>query len=176
MEQLDPDGDTLALPAGKVTCWRIGHPRKIKERHDLVDDKRLSTNASRVKHMELLDRIVEEWTLERNSAELEVALNEGAIPSAPVQSLEVLLKDPQLKARGMFEQHRNADREWWTFGSPLRLADSPPPAENVPARLGQHTVEILRQKLMLPPERISELTATGAVIGDLPVGTVGVRV
>jgi crotonobetainyl-CoA:carnitine CoA-transferase CaiB-like acyl-CoA transferase len=35
------------------------------ERHDLVDDKRLSTNASRVKHMELLDRIVEEWTLER---------------------------------------------------------------------------------------------------------------
>ena len=145
-----------------ILCLHDRHWAKlcqIMDRRDLIDDERLSTNASRVKHMDLLDRIVGEWTLERTSAELEIALDEGAIPSAPVQSLADVLKDPQIKARGMFEQHRNADREWWTFGSPLRLTDSPPPAENVPARLGQHTVEILQEKLMLPLDQIGELTA-----------------
>jgi crotonobetainyl-CoA:carnitine CoA-transferase CaiB-like acyl-CoA transferase len=141
---------------------------RIMGRQDLLDDERLSTNSSRVKHMDLLDRIVEEWTLERSSAELEASLGEGAIPNAPVQSLAEVLKDPQIAARGMFEQHHNADREWWTFGSPLRLSDSPPPSENVPPRLGQHTLDILRDKLMLSQDQIGELTTAGAVVGDVP--------
>jgi crotonobetainyl-CoA:carnitine CoA-transferase CaiB-like acyl-CoA transferase len=160
-----------------ILCLHDRHWAKlcqIMDRRELIDDQRLRTNAGRVKHMDLVDRMVGEWTLDRASAELETALDEGAIPSAPVQSLADVLQDPQIKARGMFEQHRNADREWWTFGSPLRLTDSPPPADNIPARLGQHTVEILREKLMLPLDQIRELRAAGAVIDDSSASAVAV--
>jgi crotonobetainyl-CoA:carnitine CoA-transferase CaiB-like acyl-CoA transferase len=162
-----------------ILCLHDRHWAKlcqIMNRSELVDDERLRTNASRVRHMDVLDRIVEEWTLRRGSAELEAALDAGAIPSAPVQSLADVLKDPQVRARGMFEHHRNADREWWTFGSPLRLADSPPPAENVPPRLGQHTAEVLREKLALLPDRIAELRTAGAVVDDSASAAVAVPV
>lgn len=137
---------------------------RIMGRNDLIEDEGLRTNAGRVTHMERLDRILEEWTLERGVAELEQKLNEGNIPCAPVLSLKDVLNDPQLKARGMFERHQNSEREWWTFGSPLRLPDSPAPEMNVPPRLGQHTAEVLAEKLGLSSERVLEIESLGAVI------------
>ena len=144
---------------------------EIMRRPDLVADEGLRTNANRVTHMERLDRILEEWTLERSVAELERDLNEGNIPCAPVLSLAEVLEDPQLKARGMFERHRNHEREWWTFGSPLRLPDSPAPEVNVPARLGEHTAEVLTEKLGLSDERMAELTSLGVAVSWSPEPT-----
>ena len=80
------------------------------------------------------------WTVKRQTAVLVAALNAAGVPCAPVLSLKDVLVDPHLQARGMLEHHENAERDWWTFGSPIHLTDSPSPAENIPAKLG-NTVE-----------------------------------
>ena len=61
----------------------------------------------------------------------------------------------------MLEHHENGERDWWTFGSPIRLNDSPSLADNTPGRLGQHTDEILTEKLKLDTSAIETLLAMG---------------
>jgi crotonobetainyl-CoA:carnitine CoA-transferase CaiB-like acyl-CoA transferase len=81
-----------------------------------------------------------------------------------VLSLAQVLADDHVKARGMLEHHEDAERDWWTFGSPIRLNQSPSKEDNRPARLGEHSGEVLAEKLALSEARLAELTRDGAVI------------
>ncbi|MEU5989454.1 CoA transferase [Spirillospora sp. NPDC047418] len=49
-------------------------------------------------------------------------------------------------------------------GSPLRLGDAAPPPAPAP-ELGEHTDEVLRQVLNMPPDRIEALRDSGAIAG-----------
>ena len=113
--------------------------------------------------MDRVDDIVEKWTSSCTRAEVVALLHEASVPCAPVLSLAEVINDSHVRTRGMLEHHNNTDRDWWTFGSPLRLSDSPSREDNVPARLGQHSDEILHKKLGLGPERIAELRANDVI-------------
>ena len=151
-----------------ILCLHDSHWRdlcRVMERPELADEPPFASRPGRVAEMEQLDQIVAAWTVKRQTADLVAALNAAGVPCAPVLSLKDVLDDPHLRARGMLEHHENAERDWWTFGSPIRLTDSPRPAENIPARLGQHSREILLERLSLPPGRIDDLEAEGVIVG-----------
>jgi len=61
----------------------------------------------------------------------------------------------------LLEHHTSPERDWWTLGSPLRLADSPPPARNVPPALGER---ILAGRLALGEEEIAAHAAAGVIV------------
>jgi formyl-CoA transferase len=136
----------------------------VMERAELADDDRFRSTAGRVAAIDRVDEIVGEWTETRPTDELVRALSDSGVPCAPVLSLEQVLNDAHLRARGMLEHHENAQRDWWTFGSPIRLDQSPSPTENVPARLGEHSRSILAEKLGLAGGRLDELAQQGAVV------------
>ena len=144
----------------------------VMQRPELADDPQLGSTPGRVAAMDRVDSVVGEWTATRPTTDVVDVLNGAGVPCAPVLSLKQVLADPHLKARGMLEHHANAERDWWTFGSPVRLDHSPSTTENVPARLGEHSREILAEKLSLPNGRLEELTRNGAVVqfGETPDG------
>ena len=137
---------------------------QVMERPELAEEPRFASRPGRVAEMDEVDEIVGAWTVKRQTAVLVAALNAAGVPCAPVLSLKDVLDDPHLQARGMLEHHENAERDWWTFGSPIHLTDSPSPAENLPAKLGQHSREILIEKLAVPSARIEGLEAEGVIV------------
>jgi formyl-CoA transferase len=150
-----------------ILCLHDNHWRdlcSVMEQPELAEKPPFASRPGRVAEMDQVDEIVAAWTVKRQTADLFAALNASGVPCAPVLSLKDVLEDPHLRARGMLEHHENAERDWWTFGSPIRLTDSPSPVENVPARLGQHSREILVERLSLPPGRIDDLEGQGVIL------------
>jgi len=62
----------------------------------------------------------------------------------PVNSVAEMLRDPQLRARGMIveEEHPSFGR-FTNLASPIKLTDTPPVTRRPPCAFGQHTEEIL---------------------------------
>jgi len=150
-----------------ILCLHDSHWQdlcRVMERPQLAAEPPFASRAGRVAEMDQVDEIVAAWTAKRQTADLAAALNDAGIPCAPVLSLKDVLDDPQVRARGMLEHHENAERDWWTFGSPIRLTGSPSTAENIPAKLGQHSHDILVEKLAWPAARIEDLEAEGVII------------
>lgn len=90
--------------------------------------------ASRAANMATLDAEVETWTRSLPKAEVFRIAQEHDVICAPVQSLEEVVNDPQLHARGTLEwmDHPTLGRIAICH-SPLRFADTElPPLSEVP--------------------------------------------
>lgn len=137
---------------------------RVMGRPDLADHPDYRTMADRARRMETVDAWVESWTATRSKEEVVRELTAEHVPAAPVASLGDLLRDPHVAARGMLA--RVADPvfgEVMAFGNPVRLsaADPVPPAA-APA-VGQHTAEVLQERLGLSAEELQRLAADGVI-------------
>ena len=92
-------------------------------------------------------------------------LDEFDIPAAPVNDMEAVFGDPQVRARGMVRSYEHATLgEVRYMPSPMKISDWEFP--NLPApMLGQHTLEILVERLGYEAEEVERLLAAGAVHG-----------
>jgi crotonobetainyl-CoA:carnitine CoA-transferase CaiB-like acyl-CoA transferase len=149
-----------------ILCTHDAHWKQLCDamgRPELKDDPRFATNAARASIQDDLDAVVADWTTKHTTAEVAATLAEHDVPSAPVKSLKDVITDPHVVERGLLEHHENSERDWWTFGSPLRLGDSPPPTDNIPARLGEHSDQVLTEFLDLSQDEIDSLVQAGVV-------------
>jgi crotonobetainyl-CoA:carnitine CoA-transferase CaiB-like acyl-CoA transferase len=150
-----------------ILCLHDRHWRalcEVMKRPELVSDPLFQSNAARTAELEQVDGIVGRWTGEKPSADVVAALHEAGVPCAPVMSLKDVITDPQVVDRGVIEHHTTPEREWWTLGSPLRLADSVGPTHNVPPRLGEHSEQVLAERLALGSSEIDALAAAGVIV------------
>jgi crotonobetainyl-CoA:carnitine CoA-transferase CaiB-like acyl-CoA transferase len=115
-------------------------------RADLRADARFSTLASRLAHIERLYEELGHMVATRTTAEWVHALDEAGVPSMIVNSLDTLLTDAQLQATGFWKLMEHP-----TEGT-LRLPDipttfsaSPGEIRRLPPRLGEHSIEVLRE-------------------------------
>lgn len=102
-----PSGAWTCLDGGEVVigangeaifsrlCRAMGKP-------ELARDPRLTGNLARVANRTMLDGLIADWTATLPAAEVIGRLAEAGVPCGPVQSPTDLLRDPQLRARGMF--------------------------------------------------------------------------
>lgn len=133
-------------------------------RADLKSDPTLQTNPGRARRMAELDSIVGEWTSAHTRVECLAVLGEAGIPAAPVNSLKEVLADEQVAASGMLRAlHHPRRGNMRVFGSPLHLADSPQPTLRVAPALGEHTRDVLRERLGLSDADLDDLAANGAI-------------
>jgi crotonobetainyl-CoA:carnitine CoA-transferase CaiB-like acyl-CoA transferase len=139
-------------------CGVMGRP-------ELTEDPRFSTPAARVTHLREVDEVIGEWTGGNSTDDVVEALNTAAVPGAPVKSLKDVINDPHVVDRGILQHHTGPEREWWTLASPLRLGDSPAPTQNSVAGLGEHSAELLSERLGLPGDEIEALLASGIIGG-----------
>ncbi len=154
------DGN-LMLAVGNDGMWRrFASAAGLTE---LVDDPRFATNPLRVAHREELLPLVERAMTLRTSEEWVALLDAVAVPVGPIQTVDEVVRDPQVLARGMITEveHPTAGTVH-TVGCPIRLTATPAEVRSAPPLLGQHTSEVLAE-LGLDQARIDDLRARGAV-------------
>jgi len=144
-----------------IICVKESHWQALTElmgRPELSTDPRFATLKSRVSHMDAVDDIVGTWTAQFTKAALFERLMAARVPCAPVRTLEEVMNDPNMHARGslVWLDHPEYGRIV-VQQSPLRY-DGVPPHPITPSRpLGADTHAVLRERLNLSEEEIASL-------------------
>ncbi|MFN2229512.1 MAG: CaiB/BaiF CoA transferase family protein [Anaerolineae bacterium] len=142
-------------------CEAIGRP-------DLAADARFQTNALRTQHHEELDALLEPVTRGRTTEEWVALLEAHHLPYSPIQNVDQVVHDPNLRHRGMIaEVNQPGMGPVEIVGSPFHLSETPGTVRTPAPTLGQHTEEVLCEVLGYERERIEELIEIGAVKGPV---------
>jgi crotonobetainyl-CoA:carnitine CoA-transferase CaiB-like acyl-CoA transferase len=133
------------------------------DRADLDADPRFQRNEARVANRAALMEIVEPLVRTRSTAAWLVALQAEGVPVAPIQTLDRVLLDPQLRHRRMFaEVDHPALGRVPTLGTPIKVDGAMDLEVAPPPRLGEHTDAVLRDILKYPDEKIAALRSSGS--------------
>jgi len=154
-------GGDLMLAVGNDAIWRRFAP--VAGLADLLEDPRFTTNPLRVEHRDELLPLVADAMAARTSVEWVEVLDAAGVPVGPIQTVDEVVTDPQVLARGMIGEvkHPTAGTVR-TIGCPVRLTATPPQVRTAPPLLGQHTDDVLAE-LGVDQERLAALRASGAV-------------
>jgi len=130
----------------------------------MAADPRFATNDARVTNRDALTRELETVLRTRSAAAWLAALEPAAVPCAPINDLTQVFADPQVRHRDMrLDVPHPSGAAVPLVANPIRLSATPPRYDRPPPLLGQHTDEILRERLGMSDERIAELRRTGVV-------------
>ncbi len=140
-------------------------------RPELAADALYATNADRRNNQRELDRIIGEWTANRDMWDITRQLQERGIPTGPVLRGPDLLEDPHYTDRSTFNyvDHPQAGPKWYQ-GFAWKMSATPGRIHWPSPTLGQHNRQIYRELLGLSEEEIDGLEENG-VIGTKPTGS-----
>ena len=124
----------------------------------LARDARFRTNGDRVRHRDALDAALERLLATQPAAAWLAALETAGIPAAPINDVAQVFEDPQVRHRGLcIDAARPGGGRVPLVASPLRLSGESPRTPVAPPRLGEHTDEILRERLGMTATEIANL-------------------
>jgi crotonobetainyl-CoA:carnitine CoA-transferase CaiB-like acyl-CoA transferase len=132
-------------------CGALGFPQ-------WSSDERFATNPSRVRHRDELIALIRAVTSTRTTAAWIARMEEAKVPCGPVNTLDQVFADPQVRARGLrIEISHPAASAVPLVANPIRLSESPVSYRLPPPTLGQHTDEVLGDWLGLDASAIASL-------------------
>jgi len=155
------DGFIAALP------YTDEHWRRffaLGGRSALAGDPRFQSLNHRVQNFEPLYEALESILLQKTTAEWTVLLEEAGIPVAPVNDLDQLLADPHLRETGLFAfvEHPSEGRVL-RVATPMNFSRTPASYRRATPRLGENSVEILKEAGLSAAE-IEAMLAEGAAV------------
>lgn len=135
-------------------------------RDEWREDPRFASADARWANHDALDELITEWTSQRSKFEVADLLQAAGVPAGPVLQAPEVLADPQLAARGFWDQ---LELTGWGDVPVQRYFSPKIDGEGHGARgraphLGEHTDELLLE-LGASEEEIAELRESGAVVG-----------
>ena len=138
-------------------CKVIGQP-------ELATDPRYSSNRERVSHRDTLVPILEQALYRKTAAEWLARFRTEQIPSGPINSIDKVFADPQIRHRGMQKQlaHPLAGSVE-VVASPIRFSHSRSTSHRAPPLLGEHTDEVMTRVLGMDEGRIRDLHRRGVI-------------
>ncbi len=154
------DGGVAILAVSDQHWLALGD---VLEYPDLVTDPRFVDKSSRVKNRAALDARIGELTIKFTKQMLFDRLVAARVPSAPVRSLDEVINDEHLHARGMLKwtEHPVYGR-MLAMGSPLRFSDYAGPRGIDSHELGADSQEVLAQMASIKGSQFDELARAGA--------------
>ena len=115
---------------------------------ELLSDERFKNNGERTKHFHELHAIMNSVLVNKTIDEWIVVLEEAGIPCAPINNIERILKDPQVKARDMIVEVEHPIAGHLKMpGVPVKLSETPGAIHTHAPLLG-HDVNAILQELM----------------------------
>ncbi len=130
---------------------------------ELALDPRFQRNADRVRNRDQCIDAVQKILLTRGTAEWLTALREFDVPAGPINTIDKVFEDPQVMARGMRMTMPHPLGDVPLLANPVRFSASPIEYRHAPPLLGQHTDEVLCERLGLDEHAIARLRADGVV-------------
>ena len=130
----------------------------------LADNPLYSENPMRVQNRDQLVPLLEAMTRKKTRAEWIALLETANVPCGPINNFQEVFENEQVKARNIqiHVPHPTAGN-MKLVASPMRLSKTPVEVRMAPPTLGQHTEEILREKLGLSAQEIELLKKNRAI-------------
>ena len=131
------------------------------DRPEMQADERFATILSRAENADAIREAVSGWTMQRTKWEAMEQLADGGVPASAVFDTEDVLNDPHLRARDMIQTiHHPTRGDWEMLAPPIHMSDSAVAMTPAPL-LGQHTAEVLGERLVLDAAAVGKLAAEG---------------
>jgi len=151
----------------------LGNDRQFRDfcallgREDLARDVRFADTAGRSVNREPLQVELRAELARWRSAELLSRMEAARLPGGRVNEIPEILADAQIGARELVQTlYRDDGTAVRVVGFPAKFSATPASCRQAPPRLGQDTVEVLRDIVGLGAEEIEGLTRRGVVGGD----------
>src|SRR3954469_3408667 len=155
----------IAVGIGSDKLWRTFCPLIGLEA--LTDDPRYVNNAARNANRPALVAVLQEAFLNRTYEEWEAILLPAGVPMGAVNTLDAVVSHPQVAARDAIIEsvHPTAGAVKMT-APPVRMSDTPGSVRTPAPRLGEHTEQVLRDRLAFGDDEIARLRAAGVINGS----------
>ena len=154
------DGHINVAAAGQEIwrrfCRAIGH-------EELTRNPAYAEPADRSKNRDALNAELGAILRRHSGAHWIELLNEAGVPCGPINTIDQVFADPQVRHLGMAQgvhSHERGDIE--LVGQPIVMSRTPSRIRTPPPLMGEHTDEILRE-LGYADERIAELRAAEVI-------------
>lgn len=136
----------------------------VMGRGDLKDDPRLATRTARVQNVQLVDEIIEGWTLQHTKNEIAELMLPAKVPCAPVRQLSEVMVDRNMHARGSLRwvDHPELGRVV-LMHSPLNFEGTPRLAIEPSLPLGSRNEEVYGAWLGHTAEELAQLRVEGVI-------------
>lgn len=157
------DGKSIVVAPMAESMW--ARLRDVLE-DPVLSQERFSTRAQRAESRAEVREALQRVLLQEESTYWLQRLQAAGIPSAPINTLDMVAQDPQVQARGLVIEHVYNGQQVQLVGSPLHLVGQAPSADP-PPRLGEHTLMLLEEFLGKSDECIQELIAR-RIVAALP--------
>ncbi len=131
-------------------------------------DVKFADARGRRDHHDEIDGQIEAWTSQRSARECEALLQERGVPAGVVLDLQQVGEDPQLAARGAFQEIEHP-----AFGTEVRASsqwgrgDEPQPIDMPAPCFGQHNHDILSRILGMGKVAIAKLEHDGVIADQI---------
>jgi benzylsuccinate CoA-transferase BbsF subunit len=135
----------------RALCGAMGKP-------ELAEDERFAEAETRWNHQDELDRIIGEWSSDKDYYELMHDLQRAGVAAAPSLSNKALFEDPHLEARETFLQvdHPLLEKDW-VLSPPWKLSGTPASIRRHAPSLGEHDQRIFGELLEMSAAEIETL-------------------
>jgi crotonobetainyl-CoA:carnitine CoA-transferase CaiB-like acyl-CoA transferase len=152
----------IAIGIGSDKLWRTFCP--LVGLAQMVDDPRYVTNARRNANRMSLVAALQEAFLTRTYEEWEAVLLPAGIPMGAINTIDQVVDHAQVRARGsLVESTHPVAGSIRMTGPPVRMSDTPGTVRTPAPLLGEHTEEILRDRLGITSEEVSRLKDAGII-------------
>ena len=144
-----------------MICFRGEHWLRLCDamgRPELKVDERFARTKDRARNMAEVDTLVEQWTRTLSKAEIFVIAQNAGMICAPVQTLDEVVNDPQLLARGTlaWEEDQGGQRSL-KFHTPIRFKGLQTPKVPDMPSLGAHSESVLLEFLGMDADEVARL-------------------
>ena len=133
-------------------------------REDLKDDPRFAKNKARMQNLEQTEALVAAWTGEHTRDEIFAAAKRSGVAAAAVRSLDEVMHDPHMHARGMLRTSEHPDLGTMVLpASPIRYDEQLAPPLTPSPGLGAHNAEIYGGWLGISEAELGVLREQGVI-------------
>ena len=131
---------------------------------DALRSPRFATAPERLKAKDAIEGLIQQRLATRSASEWLAALEAARVPCARVNNFAQALNDPQVRHRNMFVDLRHPQGGGSRVpGNPIKFSAQDEESFSPPPLLGAHTNAVFEQWTEVPPARLAEGIAAGAL-------------
>ncbi|MEP6701901.1 MAG: CaiB/BaiF CoA-transferase family protein [Betaproteobacteria bacterium] len=137
---------------------------RIAKHPDISADPRFRSNSDRVRNRDDLVPMLTEIIKARTMRDWIDACDAAQVPCGPINRLDQVFADPQVVHRGMrIDMPHPLSGSVPQVVNPIKLSKTPLEFHSAPPLLGQHTAQVLAQRLGYDEARIAALAERGVI-------------